>query len=68
MGTPCACTYATIYFSYHEETKLLKPESTLLFYRRLIDDAFVIQHNVPNGYEHFMQRPHELFRRRWSTT
>jgi hypothetical protein len=23
MGTPCACTYATIYYSYHEETLLL---------------------------------------------
>jgi hypothetical protein len=56
MGTPCACTYATIYYSYHEETSLLQPDNNLLFYRRLIDDAFIIQRNIPDGYEHFMQR------------
>jgi hypothetical protein len=56
MGTPCACTYATIYYSYHEETSLLQPNNNLLFYRRLIDDALIIQRNIPDRYEHFMQR------------
>ena len=56
MGTPCACTYATIYYSYHEETSLLQPNNNLLFYRRLIDDAFIIQRNIPDGYTRFMQR------------
>ena len=32
--------YATIYYSYHEETRLLQL-SYIRFYRRLIDDAFV---------------------------
>jgi hypothetical protein len=56
MGTPCACTFATIYFSYHEETSLLQPDSALLFYRRLIDDGFIIQRNIPHGYNNFMLR------------
>ena len=44
MGTSCACNYATIYYSYHEETKLLVDDThLLLFYRRYIDDALIIQ-------------------------
>lgn len=45
MGTSSACMYATIYFSYHEETEILPPGKNrgILFYRRLIDDAFIIQ-------------------------
>jgi len=47
MGTSCACKYATIYYSYHEETQLLTKkkisEYGLIFYRRLIDDALIIQ-------------------------
>jgi hypothetical protein len=55
MGTSCACNYATIYYSYHEETKLLaNPTYLLLFYRRFIDDAFVIQRASPNGYADFV--------------
>jgi hypothetical protein len=50
MGTSLACMYATIYYSYHEETHILqtfartqaKPHNALLFYARLIDDAFQI--------------------------
>ena len=53
MGTPCACAYATIYYSYHEEMVLLKDPS-LLFYRRLIDDAIVIQRSQPHSHETFM--------------
>ena len=53
MGTPCACAYATIYYSYHEETVLLQDDS-LLFYRRLIDDALIIQRSRPNGWQAFM--------------
>ena len=41
MGTNDACMYATIYYSYHEETELrLLPYNR--FYRRLIDDALII--------------------------
>ena len=41
MGTNVACMYATIYYSYHEENNLLHL-SYIKFYRRLIDDAFII--------------------------
>ena len=55
MGTPTACTFATIYYAYHEETSYLRKyhaayQSTpatqaaapLLFYARLIDDTIQI--------------------------
>jgi hypothetical protein len=41
MGTSCACMYATIYYSYHKKTKLMKMPN-LHTYMRLIDDAFLI--------------------------
>ena len=41
MGTSCACMYATIYYSYHEETRIMKLPN-VRFYRRLIDDAFIL--------------------------
>jgi hypothetical protein len=53
MGTSCACAYATIYYSYHEETALL-PFPNLLFYNRLIDDAFVVLQNTDNAYTDFV--------------
>jgi hypothetical protein len=50
MGTPVACTFATIYYAYHEETSYLKQfhraysttpsMAPLLLYARLIDDTF----------------------------
>jgi hypothetical protein len=48
MGTSVACMYATIVYSYHEETTLLPTYSNggpLLFYRRYIDDTFIIWNN-----------------------
>jgi hypothetical protein len=53
MGTSCACAYATIYYSFHEETKLI-PNPNVLFYARLIDDAFVVLLNAPTTYEPFV--------------
>ena len=41
MGTNVACMYATIYYSFHEEMVLLQIPS-ITFYRRLIDDAFIL--------------------------
>jgi hypothetical protein len=41
MGTSCACMYATIYYSHHEETKLMRMPK-LHTYMRLIEDAFLI--------------------------
>jgi hypothetical protein len=56
MGTPCACAYATIYYSYHEETSLLVPGAHgLVFYRRLIDDALIFQRHTTEGWSLFMQ-------------
>ena len=45
MGTSVACSYATIFYSFHKETAILIPNNGLgiLFYRRYIDDAFIIQ-------------------------
>jgi hypothetical protein len=43
MGTSVACVYATIYYSYHEETTILpRYESSLRYYRRFIDDILAI--------------------------
>lgn len=53
MGTSVACMYATIYFSFHEETKILPTDGTLL-YRRFIDDAFCIQRQV-EGFDNYDQ-------------
>jgi hypothetical protein len=58
MGTSTACAYATIYYSYHEETQLLKPQHHLLFYHRLIDDAIIIQAappGPPGAYANFLK-------------
>jgi hypothetical protein len=61
MGTLCACNYATIYYSYHEETNLLVNDAhLLLFYRRYIDDALIIQRASPNGFAHFVSAMNDL--------
>ena len=40
MGTPSACTYATIYYAHHEISTLLrKYERHLIYYKRFIDDG-----------------------------
>ena len=41
MGTNVDCMYATIYYSYHEEKRLLHLPF-VHFYHRIIDDAFVV--------------------------
>jgi hypothetical protein len=56
MGTSCACAYATIYYSFHEETALITPANPhgVLFYRRLIDDALILQRNNPGAHDIFL--------------
>ena len=58
MGTPCACACATMYYSYHEETKLLhtcqSPKPIL--YARLIDDALVIVKDQRNNFIDFINK------------
>jgi len=52
MGTSLACMYATIYFSYWEETCILKNKEKhgLVFYRRYIDDGYCIQLQTPGAH------------------
>ena len=53
MGTSVACMWATIYYSYHEETQILNKsvrDLRIFFYRRLIDDAFIIHVPAPGSY------------------
>ena len=53
MGTPCACMLATIYFSFHERTKILPKYSTnILFYRRYIDDVICLWTNPTDNTLH----------------
>jgi len=49
MCTNTACIYATIYYSYHEETVVMKHKS-VKFYRHLIDDAFVVYKDEGNNF------------------
>ena len=53
MGTPCACVYATLYYSYWEETNLLQDQATLdslgsTCIRRPADDA-VVEDSIGNA-------------------
>ena len=58
MRTPCACAFATIHCSHHEEMELLhihklpKP----LFHGRLIDNALVIMRHTHNNCDIFCQK------------
>ena len=48
IGTSVACMYATIYFSFHEETVILpsvNARQNVLLYVRFIDDVFAILKN-----------------------
>ena len=39
MGTPCACTYATLFFTYFKRQFLLRKYwKNILFYKQYIDD------------------------------
>ena len=54
MGTPCACIYATIFFAYFKRVfHLPKYRKNLLYYRRQIDDIFLIW--VPTKKGHSFQ-------------
>ena len=54
MGTSVACMYATIYYSYYEETELrFLPYNK--FYRQIIDDALIIVDET-TSYNHLKTR------------
>jgi hypothetical protein len=56
MGTSAACTYATIYFAYHEETILFSKELKPFFYCQKIDDALIIDTNCSDKkYTNFIK-------------
>ncbi len=50
MGTSSACMYATIYYSYHEETALLSPTKSLpiRYYSLLIDSLIHVLMSYPH--------------------
>jgi hypothetical protein len=55
MGTPVACIYAMIYYSYHEEFLLHKYKEHIVYYSRFIDDGFGLWKdlNDPTAYDRF---------------
>ena len=62
MGTSSACTVATIYYSHHEEATLMNLEYDygILFYRRLIDDAFMIIRDNPGNMPHIINKMNDF--------
>ena len=42
MGTPLACAYATLYYTYHEYEILNNYSDCLLYYKQYIDNIFGI--------------------------
>jgi hypothetical protein len=70
MGTNVACMYATIYYSFHEETQLLHL-SFIKFYRRLIDDAFIIFDDTKGTFQNLKDNMNDFGptekRLNWST-
>jgi len=70
MGTNVACMYATIYYSYHEETQLIHLPS-IKFYRRLIDDAFIIFDDTKGTFQELKNNMNDFGptekRLNWST-
>jgi hypothetical protein len=59
MGTSCACAYATIYYSFHEETVLLH-NPHVRFYARLIDDAIIVLSNPRTNYAPFVEQMNDF--------
>ena len=57
MGTPYACIYAILFLGYFEQTIILrKCKSSLLFYKRQIDDVLGIWIDIiknPTAWEDF---------------
>jgi hypothetical protein len=55
MGTSSACAYATIYYSFHEEQRIIIKQY-LSFYKRFIDDALSIT-DKPTTHQQRMPDP-----------
>ena len=56
MGTSPAPAYATIYYSYHEETAILPKKGlfAIRIYKRFIDDAYILQIGDGTKFKTFM--------------
>jgi hypothetical protein len=70
MGTPVACTYATITFGHFENTVLLSTfKWHLLFFKRYIDDIIGIwippNDNDPGPWDYFKTKLNEWGNLRW---
>ena len=66
MGSPLAPVLANLFMSHHERTWLSNfKDSTVLFYRRYVDDIFCMFHNEPDALSFFnylnLQHPNIKF-------
>jgi hypothetical protein len=71
MGTPAACSYATLSFGHYENVTLLpKFKDNIFFYRRYIDDVFGIwipsATNNDNVWSEFKQTLNDWGNLKWS--
>jgi hypothetical protein len=71
MGTPAACSYATLSYGHYENTTLIpKFKANLLYYRRYIDDVFGIwipsTTNNGNTWSEFRQTLNNWGKLKWS--
>ena len=58
MGTPSAVNYATLYYGFHEITKLMaKYMRHFVYYRRSIHDKYILwnNYNVPGTWNNFVR-------------
>jgi hypothetical protein len=69
MGTSCACLYATLYYALHERRQLLAKYSTsLIYYRRFIDDILGIWSGSETDWVQFQIDMNQFGRLRWTTS
>jgi hypothetical protein len=69
MGTSCACLYATLYYALHERRQLLAKYSTsLIYYRRFIDDILGIWNGTEAEWANFQIEMNQFGRLRWTTS
>ena len=71
MGTPCACIYATLFFSFYERTVILpKYKKHLLLYQRQIDNILGIWNpSMTTGltFEDFVHDLNAVSKLNWET-
>ena len=61
MGTPCACSYATLFYAFYERTFICpKYKSNLVLYKRYIDDIFFVWSYDPQNPNAFVDFKNDL--------